>query len=126
MCETTGRLLDTQVIDQLLSIFNKRCFIYLAYSTVEGNMSPYYGKYIGQDEVSDEVELILLPMCDGCHFYGYIIDLKKKNIACIDSMYQPKPGKRLIDAKLKEMYFNADTDVMNNKCRSMVITVALG
>ena len=74
-------------------------------------MSPKYGKYIGQNEVR-EVELFLLPLCDGRHFYGYIIGLKKKNSVCIiHSMYQPKPGKRSIGAKLNETYFNADTDV---------------
>ena len=74
-------------------------------------MSPKYGKYIGQNEVR-EVELFLLPLCDGRHFYGYIIGLKKKNSVCsIHSMYQPKPGKREIGAKLNETHFNADTDV---------------
>ena len=112
MCETKGKFLDTQIVDQLLSIFNsKACFVFPTYSTVDGGMSPYYGKYIGKNILNDEVELIFLPLCDGCHFTGYIIDLKKKNIY-IDYMYQPKYGKRSIDIKLKDMYFGSDVDVI--------------
>ena len=55
--------------------------------------------------------MIVLPLCDGSHFNGYIVDLNKRNIVCIDLMYAPKSGKRSISAKLKEAYFDSHIDV---------------
>ena len=47
MCETNGQLLDTRVIDQLLSVFNsEECFVCPTYSTIGGQMAPYYGKWL--------------------------------------------------------------------------------
>ena len=103
-CETEGKLLNTHVVDQLLSVFNSNtCFIFPTYSTVSGNMSPYYGRFIGKSRLDDAVELIVLPLCDGSHFNGYIVDL--------DSMYQPKYRKRSIGAKLRDTYFDAGVDI---------------
>ena len=132
LCETKGKFLDTQVVDQLLSIFNsKTCFVFPTYSTVDGDLSPYYGKYIGKNILNDEVELIFLPLCDGCHFTGYIIDLMKKNIIYIDSMYQPKYGKRSIGTKQKirilvpvlTLYTQR---IMDNDSRVMITVEELG
>ena len=78
-CETEGKLLNTHVVDQLLSVFHSNtCFIFPTYSTVSGNMSPYYGRFIGKSRLDDAVELIVLPLCDGSHFNGYIVDLVNK------------------------------------------------
>ena len=74
-------------------------------------MNPYYEKYIGKNEVTAEVELIIFPLCDSSHFYGYIIDMKRRKIVFVDSMYQVKNGKISIGAKLKDVYFNCTTDV---------------
>ena len=66
--ETKRKLLDTLVIDQLMSYFNDAKCIVFPTSRSIGNTNPYF------------YELIVLPLCDGSHFYGYIIDIKKKNI----------------------------------------------
>ena len=111
-CETEGKLLNTHVVDQLLSVFNSNtCFIFPTYSTVSGNMSPYYGRFRGKSRLDDAVELIVLPLCDGSHFNGYIVDLVNKHIVCVDSMYQPKYRKRSIGAKLRDTYFDAGVDI---------------
>ena len=112
MCEMKGYMLDTRVIDQLLSLFKtEKCFIFPTYTTVTGGMSPYYGKYIAMHQITNQVELILLPLCDHYHFYGYIIDLKKNSIICIDSMYKPNAGKRSVGAILKNTYYRDDSEV---------------
>ena len=109
LCETKGQLLDTLVIDQLMCSFvDTKCFIFPTYSPSKGSMNPYYEKYIGKNELNTDVELIILPLCDGSHFYGYIIDIKKKKIVFVDSMYQVKNGKRSIGAKLKDVYFSSN------------------
>ena len=74
-------------------------------------MSPYFGRYIGKNEVADETEFILLPLCDGSHFNGYIINIKKKKIIFVDSLHEIKCGTRSIRAKLKATYFKSDNNV---------------
>ena len=112
MCETNGKLLDTRVIDQLLSVFNsEECFLCPTYSTVEGQMAPYYGKHIDKLRINENAELILVPLCNGSHFYGYIIDLERKIAVHIDSMYPRRSGRRLIGARLIETCFPAESDI---------------
>ena len=107
MCETNGKLLDTRVIDQLLSVFNsEECFVCPTYSTVEGQMAPYYRKYIDKLRINENAELILVHLCNGSHFYGYIIDLERKIAVHIDSMYPRKSGRRSIGARLIETFFS--------------------
>lgn len=109
LCEMKGKFLDTLVVDQLMCNFhNAKCFVFPTYSPSDGNMSPYYERYIGKNEITDRVELIVLPLCDGTHFYGYVIDMKKGKIIFVDSMYQVKWGKRSIGAKLAATYFGSD------------------
>ena len=115
LCETKGQLLDTLVIDQLMIYFNdSKCFVFPTYSTSKGNTSPYFGNYTGRSELTAGVDCIVLPLCDGSHFNGYIIDMRHKHIVFVDSMYQMKDGKRSIVAKLKDTYFNSATDVTNS------------
>ena len=71
-----------------------------------GKMNPYYDKYVQQHKLDDGVELVILPLCDGSHFYGYIIDLKNRSIVYVDSLYEAKKkGRRSIANILKEKYF---------------------
>ena len=73
-------------------------------------MIPYYGKYVNQHTYNDTVKWIVLSLCDNSHFFGYIVDIKKRRIIYIDSMYQPKIGKRSIGVNLKEKYFGSTND----------------
>ena len=73
-------------------------------------MIPYYGKYVNQHTYNDTVKWIVLSLCDNSHFFGYIVDIKKRRIIYIDSMYQPKIGKRSIGVNLKEKYFASTND----------------
>ena len=97
---------DTVEIDE-----DSRLLIRKKYSTSKGSMSPYFGNYIGGSELTAEFDCIVLPLCDGSHFNGYIIDMRNKHIVFVDSMYQMKDGKRSVIAKLNDTYFNSATDV---------------
>ena len=59
----------------------------------------------------NRVELIVLPFCDGTYFYGYFIDMKKRKMLFVDSMYQVKWGQRSTGAKLAATYLGSDNDV---------------
>ena len=56
------------------------------------------------------MKLIVLPLYDNIHFFGYIVDIIKRRIIYIDSLYQPKTGKRSIGVNLKEKYFGSTND----------------
>ena len=105
VCENNRQLLDTGVIDQLLSIFcNETVFVCLTFSTIEGWRRKYYGKYIGKHKIGEKVEIILVPLCNGSHFTGYIIDFQRKESVYVDSMYPLKSGKRSIATWLVNTY----------------------
>ena len=62
--------------------------------------------YIGKNELGDDLEMVVLPICDNAHFNGYVVDIKRKTIMFIDSLYpRLKAGKRSIIQKLRETYF---------------------
>ena len=65
-------------------------------------MAPYYRKYIDKLRINENAELILVPLCNGSHFYGYVIDLERNISVHIDSMYPRKSGRRSIGARLIE------------------------
>ena len=113
MCERSGVELDTSVIGQLLSLFkNEEHFIFSTLSPLPGRM-----KYVNQHTHNDTVKSIVLTLCDNSHFFGYIVDIKKRHIICIDSMYQPKTGQRSIGVNLKEKYFGSTNgDVSFTSC----------
>ena len=116
----------------MCSFNDSKCFVFPTYSPSEGNMNPHFAKYIGKSEVDSEVELIFLPLCDGCHFNGYIIDLKNRSIVFVDSIYEAKTGKRSIGAKLKDTYFDSASDVtfssfyIKKESNLIAIAVVLG
>ena len=96
------------MIDQLLSLYHrKECYIFPTFSTTEGHLSPFYGKYIGKKALGDDLEMIVLPVCDNAHFNGYIVDIKRKRIMFMDSLY-PRINARMrsIIQKLRETYFH--------------------
>ena len=119
MCERSGVELDTSVIDQLLSLFkNEEHIIFSTLSPLPGRMKPYYHTH------NDTVKLIVLPLCDNSHFFGYIVDIKKRRIISIDSMYQPKTGKRSIDSMYqpktgKRSIGSTNDDVSFTSCYEM-------
>ena len=73
-------------------------------------MSPYYGKYICKHKISEKVEIILVPLRNGCHFIGYIINLQRKEVFYVDSMFPPKYGRRSIATKLINTYFPTESN----------------
>ena len=102
-----GELLDTSVVDQVLSTFgSKQCCVLPTFMMEEGSGSPYYGKYIGgKKDINKHVQIIVLPLCNGVHFKGYVIDLRRRQIIFIDSLYALKSGKRSVVSKLGDIFY---------------------
>ena len=114
MCETKCDLLDMSVIDQvLLPLRCKEYHICPAYIPTEGQNSPYYKTQLDKlcNNFHESIEMIVLPLCDGSHFNGYVIDLKGKQIIRVDSLYPRKSGRRSVGRYLQETFFPGLTDV---------------
>ena len=114
MCEIRGKLLDTRLIDHVLSFFSRRdTYVCSASTPLMGKMAPYYKIQLEKlpEKLSSDVNLILLPLCDRSHFHGFAIDRKEKVITHIDSLYKRTTGRRSVSASLVETFFPGDDSV---------------
>ena len=79
-CETKKEELDTSVIDQLLGLFHgSNVFIFATMCTTSGQLNPVYTRYIGQHGENTR-DIVVLPLCDSHHFYGFMVELKKSEL----------------------------------------------
>ena len=106
VCENGTEQLDSHVVDECLNFlsWSKSCHVFATLSPYPGNLNPYYAEYIRNEKTYDN-DLIILPLCNGRHFYGYIVDKVNKKIVFIDSLYKEKSGRRAISKVLKERFF---------------------
>ena len=110
MCEMKGETLDTSVIDQVLSPFVSRelhiCPTFAPRNTKTTEYSPYYKTQLNKikEKIDANIELIVVPLCDGSHFSGYIVDRKKIRIIHFDSFYPRLSGKRSPGTFLAETF----------------------
>ena len=113
MCETMRQLLFTSVIDQVVSPFrSKDVSICPTFTPTDGQNSLYYKKELGKlKNKLKTVKMIVLPLCDGSHFNGYIIDRNMKKFVHIDSMYPPKSGRRSVGSYLLDTFFPGVNEV---------------
>ena len=109
LCETKRECLETSVIDAALHIFgSKDVFICSAWNPKESQTSPFYQTELEKLKRKDKfknVRLIVLPLCDGSHFNGYIVDIHSTTIVFIDSMYPRKTGRRSVGTYLADTFF---------------------
>ena len=68
-------------------------------SPIDGVGLPYFEKYLKPPEKKN---VICIPLCDGVHFQGYIVNIKEHKIIHIDSLRwdQPKNPTSLQVAKI--------------------------
>ena len=109
-CEKHGRDLDTLCIDQVLKIFEEKenIHVFPCYSPVDHKDFPYFASYVRKEKVKDTVNILSIPLCDGAHFNGYVVDLEKKEIVYIDSIYN---GETTIANILSDKLFATPSDV---------------
>ena len=111
-CEANGAFLDTGVMDQILSLLScKEVHVFPTYSTIDGTNVPYFGKYAKKEKVAQPTKFILIPLCNGCHFNGYVngyvINYGKR-----DSLYRPKcTSRRSMGVNLANQFCSSIDDV---------------
>ena len=112
LCETKREWLETSVIDAaLLNFSSTEIFICSAMNPKDGQTSPFYQTELAKLKKKNKFKsarLIVLPLCDGSHFNGYIVDIVKKTIVFIDSMYPRKTGRRSVGAYLADTLLPGD------------------
>ena len=85
-CYQNNEQLDTFPVDHLLSKLNvESTFIFSCLSPIDHIDLPYFARYLNPALI-EKREFIVIPLCDGHHFQGYIVDVKKKQIVHIDSL----------------------------------------
>ena len=85
-CYQNNEQLDTFTVDHLLSKFNvESAFIFSCLSPIDRIDLSYFAWYLNPALI-EKKEFIVIPLCDGYHFQGYIVDVKKKQIVHIDSL----------------------------------------
>ena len=82
-CNFRNKLIDTFIVHHLLPKLNSDSVkIMSCLSPIDGVGLPYYEKYLKPEKKS----LICIPLCDGVHFQGYIVNIKEQKIVHIDSL----------------------------------------
>ena len=71
-----------------------------------GKIAPYYKIQLEKlpEKLSSDINLILVPLCDGSHDHAFVIDRKEKLITHIDSLYKRTNGRRSVSAYLVEIF----------------------
>ena len=83
-CFRQSKQLDTFAVDHLLSKFNSDTYkVYACMSSLDHVSLPYFENYV---KPNDGKQLLCIPLCDGAHFYGYIVDINRYKIIHIDSL----------------------------------------
>ena len=82
-CPERNQLTDTFTIDHLLSKLssNKRAVL-SCLSPVDKIGLPYYVKYLKPSLLVDK-DYLCIPLCDGIHFKGYVINIKERKKGCV-------------------------------------------
>ena len=60
--------------------------VFPCYSPVDRKDLPYFSTYIRKEKEEDEEYILFMPICDGSHFNGYVVNVEKKEIITIDSL----------------------------------------
>ena len=82
-CKFNNQLIDTFTVDHLLSELNKDTVAVLScLSPIDGIGLPYFKKFLNEYILQNK-NFLCIPLCDGAHFQGYIVNTKKKWVMLI-------------------------------------------
>ena len=91
-CNFNNQLTDKFSIDHLLSKSNNDTVAVLScLSPIDGIGLPYFKKYLKESHVKDKY-ILRLPLWDGVHFQGYVVNTKEKKIIHVDSLRWSTPN----------------------------------
>ena len=107
-CLRQSKQLDTFAVDHLLSKLNSDiCKVYACMSPVDRVGLPYFENYV---KPNDGKQLLCIPLCDGVHFQGYIVDINHNKIIHIDSLSCNNSNNRT-SKKIANSLFESGTNV---------------
>ena len=103
-------------VDHLLSKLNSDiCKVFACMSPVHRVGLPYFENYV---KPNDQKQLLCIPLYDGVHFQGYIIDINHNKIIHIDSLCCNNLNNRT-SKKIAKSLFESETNV---QCESLFAT----
>ena len=103
-CYRRGELIDTFTVDHVLSKLNQETVkITSCLSPIDRIELPYY-KHFVKKSLLDSFEYVCIPLCDGVHFQGYVIDKANCSVAHIDSL-RPKSFQNPTATELGKIFF---------------------
>lgn len=83
--ELRHQLIDTFTVDHLLGkLASESVLVRSCFSPNDNDFMPFFKSYLKPSEVNGR-EFICIPLCDGVHFQGYIVDVKTRTIIHVDS-----------------------------------------
>ena len=103
-CLNNNDLTDTFTIDHLLRKLNSENVRVLSCTSPMVSVGlPYIQKYLKNPHICEK-NILCIPLCDGVHFQGYVVDVLKKEIIHIDSL-RPANGKNPVSAIIARVLF---------------------
>ena len=74
LCKEKKELLDTLTVDTLLKrLTGNGVQVLSCLSPIAKVDLPYIGRYLSRCMLHDDTTTLLIPLCDGTHFRGYIV-----------------------------------------------------
>ena len=102
-----NQLTDTFTIDHLLSKLNLNKVTALScLSSVEKIGLPYYVKYLKPSLLVGK-DYLCIPLCDGIHFQGYVINMKERKVVHVDSL-RPNASDNPTAQMIAKILFDGD------------------
>ena len=103
-CLNNNDLTDTFTIDHLLRKLNSENVRVLSYmAPIDRVGFLHIQKYFKKSDICEK-NILCIPLCDGLHFQGYVVDVLKKEIIHIVSL-RPANGKSLVSDIVTKVLF---------------------
>ena len=77
---------------------------------------PYIQNYLKKSHICEK-NILYIPLCDGVHFQGYVVDVLKKEIILIDSLRPAKGKKNQFRMLLQRLFLNRKKSDSNRTLR---------
>ena len=110
-CKFNNQLIDTFTVNHLLSKLNKDMVAVLScLSQIDGIGLPYFKKFLNTYILQNK-NFLCIPLCDGVHFQGYIVNTKKRKIIHVDSL-QWNSGSNPTSKLVANILFPGASDIL--------------
>ena len=108
-CFRQKEMLDTFVVDNLtiyrLSSPSRKMLP--CYAPIRNIDMPYFEDYLNNKVLSSDINLVCLPLCDGAHFQGYIVNKLTQTIVHVDSI-KPNAARNPTSVKIAKKFFESE------------------